>query len=185
MQLDIALAVIMILGFLFGYSKGVIKTVFSIVSIIIGIIAALKLSPLTIDLFNTMMPNHPRVAYIAGFVATFLVVILLVRFIGNRLEAMLKVVQLNFFNKLIGGLITMLFSVLLFSSVVWFIDEARLISETQKDQSISFYPLRELPGIAKTQFELVKPVFQDFWDKTIDTFERVKQEGLELQSKNK
>lgn len=184
MSIDIAFGIVLIIGFLYGYSKGIIKTFSAILSIIIGLIAALKLSPLTINAMDSLLPNSPRLAYIIGFLLTFLLVIIIIRFIGNKLESLLKLAKINFFNKLSGGALTALFFTILFSTVIWFLNEARLISEKQKDASITYYHLEPIPGKARAQFELVKPVFKKFWDKTLETFDKAKDKGLELQDQN-
>jgi len=77
-----------------------------------------------------------------------------------------------------------LFFGVLFSFGVWFAFEARLLSEKQKDESISYYVLEGIPGVAKRQFETLKPVFREFWDKTVDTFEKVGAKGTEMQNRN-
>ena len=63
-------------------------------------------------------------------------------------------------------------------------NEARLISEQQKDTSFTYYHLEPIPGYAREQFEIIKPVFKEFWDKTVDTFDKVKDKGIEIQSEN-
>ena len=184
MIIDLFCGLVLILAFLQGYSKGIIKTLFAIASILIGIIAAMKLSPLTIGVLETMMPTYPRLSYILGFLLTFMLVILVIRFIGNKIETLFKAGKINFINKLFGGLLTSLFAIIIFSTIVWFLNEARLISERQKDQSITYYHLEPIPGNARRQLETVKPVFREFWDKTMDTFEKAKQKGMEIQDAN-
>lgn len=184
MYIDIALGITLAIGFFYGYSRGIIKTVFSLVSILVAIIAAMKLSPITITAFNNMMPNSPKIAYVAGFVVTFVVVMVLIRFIGNKLESIMKKSQVNFINKLMGASVMTVFFGIIYSFVIWFANEARLLSETQKDASISYYILEPIPDRARAQFENLKPVFREFWDKTVDTFERVGEKGMELQNQN-
>lgn len=184
MVIDLVLGVLVIIGFIYGYSKGIIKTLFSVLSILLGIIAAMKLSPLTINAMESIFPNSPRLSYILGFLLTFLIVIVIIRFIGNKLESLLKAVKLNFFNKLSGGGITAIFFIILYSFALWFLNEARLITENQKDTSISYYALEPLPAQAREQFETIKPVFREFWDKTIETFDKAKEKGMEVQNSN-
>lgn len=184
MYIDLVLGILVVIGFFYGYSKGIIKTLFSLLSILLGLIAAMKLSPLTINAMDTVLPNSPRLAYIAGFLLTFIIVIIIIRFIGNKLESILRAVKLNFFNKLSGGAITAVFFIILYSFALWFLNEARLLSEQQKDSSVSYYALEPLPEQARQQFEAVKPVFREFWDKTIETFDKAKEKGMEIQQTN-
>ncbi len=184
MYIDLFLGLTLVLGFLYGYSKGIIKTLFSLVSILVGIIAAMKLSPLTIGALENFFPNNPRLTYIAGFIFTFVIVIVLIRFIGSKLEKLMKKSGVNFMNKLSGASVMVVFFGILYSVVVWFANEARLLSETQKDESFSYYILEPIPGKARAQAEALKPVFSEFWNKTVDTFERVGQQGMDIQKRN-
>lgn len=184
MYIDIFFGIVLIIGFFYGYSKGLIKTVFSILSILLGIVAAMKLSPLTINVIEKFITDSPRLSYILGFLMTFILVIIVIRFLGNKLEGLLKLARVNFFNKLLGGGITAIFFGLLFSTVVWFLNEAKLITESQKDTSYTYYHLEPVPGYAREQFEAIKPVFREFWDKTVDTFDKVKEKGIEIQEEN-
>lgn len=181
MIIDLALGITIIIGFIYGYSKGLIKTIFSLLSILIGLIAAMKLSPLTIRGMESIIPNSPRLAYIVGFLLTFVIVIVLIRFIGSKLESLFKMAKINFMNKSAGGILLALSFGILFSTIIWFLNEARLLSEQQKDQSITYYHLEGVPGKAREQFEVIKPVFREFWDKTVETFEKARDSGLEIQ----
>ena len=101
MILDLVAVLIIVLGFYFGYQRGFIKTVFDTASLIIGIIAALKLSPLVISFIKSSLNLSPSISFILGIVLTFLLVMILIRFIGARLEDLFKAVNLNFINKCI------------------------------------------------------------------------------------
>jgi membrane protein required for colicin V production len=184
MYIDILLGLTLILGFLYGFSKGIIKTLFSLVSILIGIIAAMKLSPLTIVALESLIPNNTRLTYIAGFILTFVIVLVLIRFIGNKLEKLMQKTGTNFLNKLMGGSVMAVFFGILYSVIVWFGNEARLISETQKDESFTYYYLEPIPAKARAEVETLKPIFREFWDKTVDTFEKVGEKGTEIQQRN-
>ena len=54
MIIDILAAIIISLGFYLGYQRGLIKTIFDTLSLMIGILAALKLSPWVIDALQSL-----------------------------------------------------------------------------------------------------------------------------------
>ncbi|MCB0658462.1 MAG: CvpA family protein, partial [Saprospiraceae bacterium] len=60
MVLDLFFVLIAAFGFYMGYSRGVIKTVFTVVGVLLGILFTLKLSPIVIDflegVFNRQNP---------------------------------------------------------------------------------------------------------------------------------
>lgn len=184
MIIDIAAGLALLLGFFRGYTKGIIGTVFVILAFLLAIVSTLKLSTFTITAIEGLMPNTPKLAYIIGLLSTFFLVFVIITFIGRRVEGLFKKIKLNFINKLVGGIVTSLFFVLIFSTVVWFMNEARLISEIQKDQSLSYYLLEPVPQMAQEKLAVLKPVFQEFWDKTIEVFDTVKEKGEEIQMNN-
>ncbi len=181
MVLDIIVALILAYAFYSGYSKGIIGTFFSVVSIFIGILAAMKLSPIVIGLLDNVLNINPAFVFIIGFVLTFILVIALIRFIGNRLEDLLKFAHLNFINKIGGGLILTLAFAIGLSYALVFLNKTRIISESAKESSLSYALLAPLPEATKGITESVKPLFRDFWDKVVDTVDEIKEKGEELQ----
>ena len=109
MLLDIIVAIVVSLGFYLGYTRGLIKTVFDSLSLIIGILAALKLSPIVINILEEIIKTSPAVSFLLGVVITFIAVMDIIRFIGKKLEDMLEAVNINFINKLAGGAVQGLF----------------------------------------------------------------------------
>ena len=67
MIIDLAALLLVLYGFYVGYTRGIIKTVFALVSLIIGIVAALSLSPLVIDFLQGFLPWHPGLIFVIGF----------------------------------------------------------------------------------------------------------------------
>ena len=173
MYIDLICGILLVYGFYSGYQKGIIKTVFSIVSILVGILAALKLSPIIINLFENIFSADPRLSFVLGFIATFFLVMLLVRFVGKFLEKFLKTIKLGFINRIAGGAFQALFFLVIFSTALWFLDEARFLKQETKDKSLSYTYLEPLPQKALGSIDKVKPIFKSFWEKTVETMDKV------------
>ena len=90
MLLDIIVAIVVSLGFYLGYTRGLIKTIFDSLSLVIGILAALKLSPIVISILQEIIKTSPAVSFLLGVVITFIGVMALIRFVGKKLEDMLS-----------------------------------------------------------------------------------------------
>ena len=177
MILDVIAAILIAYGFYIGYTRGIIKTVFAALSIIVGIVAALKLSPIVISFLQNNFNTNPAVLFIIGLIITFLVVLALIRFVGNRIENIFETVRLNFVNKLVGGAVmSVLFAVML-SYVFFFLSETNLIDRKTKNASISYTVLEPLPAISKGIAEKTKPIFKEFWDKMLDTMDKIKEKS--------
>jgi membrane protein required for colicin V production len=182
MILDLIAALVISLGFYFGYRRGFIKTIFDTASFIVGIIAALILSPYVIAFIQSSFNIAQSIAYILGIVITFILVMILVRFIGKKVEDVFKAVNLNFLNKFNGGALQALFFAILLSYGVALMNNVDLIKEDTKQKSISYPYLVMMPGMSQKLFEGLKPVFKGFWDATMDAMNSVKGEVDSIQN---
>jgi membrane protein required for colicin V production len=175
MILDIIASLVIAYGVYVGYSRGIIKTLFDTLSIVIAIVASLKLSPIIINAVDSVFNTSPSISFLLGIILTFILVMALVRFIGRKLENLFQSANINFVNKFAGGVFQGLFFALILSMVLWLGDRLDLIKESTKQESMSYSMLEPLPEKAQGVFESVKPIFQDFWDKTIEVMDGVKE----------
>lgn len=183
MILDLIAALLIALGFYFGFQRGFIKTVFDTGSLIIAIIAALKLSPIVIGIINKSLNIAPSLAFIIGIVITFILVMIVVRFIGKKLEDLFKAVNLNFINKFSGGALQALFFAILLSYSVALMNKVNMIKEDTKVTSISYPYLELMPAMSQKLFISLKPIFSEFWDATMHAMDSVKKEADSIQEK--
>lgn len=176
MAFDIIAVLIAVYGFYLGYTKGIVKTIFGVVSIFVGLLAALKLSPYLVKGLEKVSGSHSPLIFLVGFALTFVLTLFLIRFLGNRFEDLLKAIKINFFNQVIGGAVLSLLFLLLFSYGIWFADQIKLIPENVKKSSYTYNALTTLPDKSKQLFSYIKPLFSEFADKAKETMERVKNE---------
>ena len=174
MAIDIIAALIAVYGFYLGYTKGIVKTLFGIVSVFIGLLAALKLSPYLVNGLEKATGSNSPVIFLVGFALTFVITLFLVRFLGNRFEDLLKAIKINFFNQLIGGAALSILFLILFSYGVWFADQVKAIPSSTKESSYTYTALKALPEKSKVVFNKIKPLFREFADKAKETIDRVK-----------
>ncbi len=173
MVLDIIVVLVVGFGFYAGYSRGLIRTVFDTLSLIIGILAAMKLSPIVIGFLERILNTSPSITYLIGIVVTFILVMALVRFIGKRVEDVFKAANINVLNKVAGGAVQGLFFAFLLSMLFWTLGNYKVIKK-EMIQSSTTYPLLEpLPKAGKSVFLAVKPVFQSFWEKTVEAMDSI------------
>ena len=184
MIIDLIFIFLASFGFYSGYKRGFIKTLFATLSIFIGILAAIKLSPILINIFENTFSLSAPIAFILGLVLTFFLVMLLIRFIGKKLEGVMKAIKINFVNKIIGGVFLSVFFIVCFSVIVWFLNQAKFISDESKEKSISYSILEPIPEKSREVFKAFKPAFREFWDKTIETMDQLKDKGEKAYEKN-
>jgi len=179
MGLDIIVVLVVAFGFYAGYSRGLIKTVFDTASLLIGILAAMILSPITIGLLEGVFNISPRFTYLVGLIVTFIVVMAAVRFIGRRIEGIMKAANINILNKVAGGAFQGLFFAFLLSMLIWTLGNYNVLKPETKKGSITYPLLEPLPEAGKSVFVAVKPIFQSFWDKTVEAMKSARDAGEE------
>ncbi len=121
MFLDIIFLIFLGVSFYWGYQKGIIYAVFSLLAYLIGIVVALKCSAFAVRLIQGALKTDQRITTIIAFILVFILVVLLVRLIAWGLEHILKSFSLNTPNRLIGGSIYGVIGIYAFSLMFWFI----------------------------------------------------------------
>ncbi len=100
---DFAIAVILFLGFVWGFSKGLMYMLFSLLAIIGGVIAGGKLSPL---LTASIFPEkYYQVGYVVLFILLFTVVYFIIRKLSHLIESVVEFLELEWLDSLFGGLL--------------------------------------------------------------------------------
>jgi len=115
-------------AFYAGFSKGIIKTFVTTVGTIIALIATLKLTPTAAVLLSTVLPTGSGLVPIIAFAVTLVVAMLAIRIVGQAVESSLAAADLNFINKIAGGLLLAALGVFMLSCVFTFMDKASLHS---------------------------------------------------------
>ncbi len=175
MFIDLIATLLVLYGFYIGYSRGIIKTIFALVSIMVGVLAALKLSPYTIELLQNIFKFHPGLTFILGFALTFILVLIVIRFVGKKIEDLLKFAQINFINKVLGGGVMAILFLVFYSYTLWGINSLSLLSSSNKNSSMSYDYLETLPSKTQDTVAKFKPFFDNFWNKLVDTFDSIKE----------
>lgn len=184
MILDIVVALILFYAFYSGYSKGIIGAVFSIASLLIGILAAMKLSTFVIDALDKALNINPAITFVLGFALTFIIVIALIRLLGKKLEDLLKFANLNFINKILGGVaLTAMMAVILAYGYKG-LNNLQLVSEEQMESSITYPMLEPLPDATKPITTIFVPIVQNFWDRVAETMDDIKEKGEKRKNRN-
>lgn len=179
MAIDLLFLIAAGYGFFIGYSRGIVQTIFTALAYLFGLMAAFKFAPIATDILVNLFGNDSALMVLVGFTVTFFITILVIRLISNGIEELLEVAHVNIVNQFAGGILMASFIVLIYSVLVWFADEARLIEEKTKEQSISYEFLKAYPMKAKKVGVAFLPVFQTFWDQSVTLMDKLKKTGVE------
>ncbi|HPK09254.1 MAG TPA: CvpA family protein [Saprospiraceae bacterium] len=177
MIFDIIVICLIALGFYLGYNRGLIKTVFDTLSLFIAVLAALKLSPIVINLLQSILKISPAINFVLGIVITFIGIVAIIRFVGRKLENVFEAANINFINKIAGGALQGLFFAILISYIMYFGANVGFINKDIQERSLSYKKLEVLPSYTQAGINKLKPVFKSFWDKTIETMDAIKEKA--------
>jgi uncharacterized membrane protein required for colicin V production len=177
MVIDIICLIFAAYGFYLGFSKGIIKTVFTLISIVFGIIAAAKFGPMMTDFLESILNYTHGLMFIAGTLVVFGLTWLLIRILANSIEGILKTGNVNIINQVAGGSVMAVLLVSLFSVLVLFGDRSHIIDDSTKKESISYEFLAEMPDKLQNVSKKLKPVFEEFWDYSINFMDRIEKGG--------
>lgn len=174
MIIDLFAAIVISYAFYRGYSKGLINTIVDTLSILVGLVVALKFSPLLIDYLQDMVNINPAFEFILGFLIVFFVVMLLLRFIAERIEGLLRAVNINILNQLAGGALLGLVAAFCIGALLALLANLKILSEGYIEQSSLFDHLVAVSQDGGWIFEKFKSLFSEFWQKFTGTLDQVK-----------
>jgi len=184
MVIDILCVVFALYGFYLGFSKGIIETFFSIVSILFGVMAAFKFGPKVTEVLQTTFSNPSPLMFLAGIVITFTLTMVLIRMFAKGLEGILKTANINIINQIFGGALLSGLMILVCSVGVWFADKSSIIDHSTKQESLTYEFLEPFPGIVWNFGNQLKPVFKEFWAHSLDVFDRIEDMSVERTESN-
>ncbi|MBK7478007.1 MAG: CvpA family protein [Haliscomenobacter sp.] len=174
MVIDIILVIVAVYGFYVGYTRGIIKTIFSVLAIAVGIIAALRFSPAVTDFLKQMFNETSPLMFVAGLILTFALTMMFLKLLGRGFEGLLEAANINVINQTLGGAFMASVLILIYSGILWFVLQASFRNLDEVTADSQTYPfLKEYPEQVWKVAGKMKPLVQDFWDYTIDIMDEV------------
>ncbi|MCB9283761.1 MAG: CvpA family protein [Lewinellaceae bacterium] len=180
MVIDIICVIAAIYGFYVGFTKGIIRTVFNVLSIFLGVLGAFKFAPAATKFLETAFGSDNPLMFLAGFLLSFVVTMILIRMLARGLEGVLKTANVNVLNQAAGGVLLSVVMVFLYSLLLWFADISGLL-DNAKEQSFTYEYLEEAPNKAGQVYEFLKPMIKDFWNGSVKAMDRIKEMNMEQQ----
>lgn len=163
MIIDILCLGSLALGFWIGYSRGIVSTAFGLLAIFFGLLITFKFSYVTTDLLEKVFGDDNALVLLLGFVLTFVAIMLLVRMLAKGIEKLLMKIKLNILNKVAGGVLLSMIFGMVFSVMLWFFDQAGVVSSGAKQESRTYPTLQDVPEASRALVDSMKPMFQEFW----------------------
>lgn len=173
MLLDIIFAVIMVLALFKGYQRGLIVGLFSLVAVIIGLAAAIKLSAVAAKYIGSAVKISEQWLPVISFAVVFLIVVLLIRLGANAIEKTVEVVMLGWLNKLCGIVLYAVIYLVVFSVILFYAEQVKLIKPETIQQSVTYpYVQPWGPKVINALGNII-PLFKDMFAELEQFFDGV------------
>lgn len=177
MIIDIAVVILLTMALIKGYRRGLIVAVFSFFAYLIGLAAALKLSALVAKWLGDNVNISQQWLPVVAFAIVFVGVVLLVHMGARAIETGLKIVLMNWVNRL-GGMIFFVILYLMIGSVLLFYAEQLKWITPEMIKTSQTYPVLKpwapeiINGLSK-----VLPFFQSLFDDLQQFFGNLAKQG--------
>ncbi|MCS6916493.1 MAG: CvpA family protein [Chitinophagales bacterium] len=141
MWLDVACALVLLLGIWKGWKDGLLASVFAALAWLIGIVGGLQLTAEATQLLRQRFNLQSELTPVVAFVLVFVLVAIAVYLAGKLLERFVQLAQLGWLNRLLGVVLRSVVYLFLLSIGVWLIHQAGLLTPEFKVRSHTFQPL--------------------------------------------
>lgn len=179
MVIDFIFLLMAAFGFYMGFSRGIIRTVFTVLSVLFGVVAAVKFGPPLTRFLEASFNYHNPLMFFAGLILAFMLTLILIRTLASGLEGVLQSANINIINKVAGGLVMSGLMLALFSTLVLFADRSHIINDDAKTESRLYPVLQQFPDFVAVAGKTAYPVIKDFWIYSVDTMDRLKDLNVE------
>lgn len=170
MIIDIIFLVLLVMAVIKGWRRGLVIAVFSVIALVVGLAAALKLSTLVAAWLKDSTSISAQWLPLISFAIVFIAVTLLVRLGANMIEATMEMALLGWINKLGGIIIYVVLYTLVYSVLLFFAAQMKLLNENTIAQSVVYPPIQPWgPWVMDGLGKLI-PIFKDMFTELEDFF---------------
>lgn len=164
MILDIIFAFIIVLAIIKGYQRGLIVGLFSLVAVIIGLAAAIKLSAVVAGYIGNAVKISEQWLPVISFAVVFIIVVLLIRLGANAIERVVEVVMLGWINKIGGIILYAAIYIIVFSILLFYAEQLKLLQPETTRQSVTYSFVQPWGPKAINAIGSVIPFFKDMFE---------------------
>ncbi len=170
--LDIFIISGIALSIIYSFFRGIIKEVFSVLAIVIGLVVAARTYPLLVRPINELVHNS-RLAGILGFLAIFFLLSFSISLIGKNVRKLLKIMFLGWIDRLGGAIFGLVKGivvacVIIMLLVAFFPPDTPFLRTSKATPfiiSFSTFLIHLIPVELKSTFHHKRKQLLDFWQK--------------------
>lgn len=140
-NIDVVLGILILVGAYHGYKAGFLLELFSLVAIVLGVLAGFKFMGWAMVVLGEKVQINKNVLPYVAFGLVFVAVVIVVNLLGKLLKASVDKTLLGPVDEVGGALIGLIRTTFVFSIALWIVDSLNLsfISEWTEDSWL--YPV--------------------------------------------
>jgi membrane protein required for colicin V production len=135
MVIDIVYLVFLCIGIWQGFKKGIIETIFGVAALFLGILISVKFSHDVSLWLRESLGWKTKLLPFISLVILLAATIIFIRFVSKMIENIAQEIQLGVFNKLLGAALWCLVLSVVFSVLIWLLNQTNLLPESAKSSS--------------------------------------------------
>lgn len=161
MLLDVVIGILLLTALFKGLKNGLVKAVFSLLGVVIGIAAALKLSAVTAKrLSETDLVWLPFLS----FLIVFLIVAIAVGLVGRIVHASVNFAMMGWLNKLGGVVFYLALYIIVITVFIFYLSNMHWIPEKLTSGSLLYAKFETFGLHTVSSLEKVFPFFADAFE---------------------
>jgi membrane protein required for colicin V production len=173
MMIDIIFVILLVLALINGYRRGLIVAVFSLVSIIVGLAAAIKLSAVVANHLGDTVKVSDKWLPVISFAIVFIVVVLLIRLGARAIQKLTEALMLGWLNRLGGIILYAVIYITTYSVVLFYANQVRIIKPETIKASVTYSFIRPWGPKAINGIGSLIPYFKDMFTQLEGFFSRI------------
>ena len=172
--LDLIIGIVLLLFALAGLRKGLIIEAFYLFSFVAGAYGAMYFSDAVAEWMSEFINIGEEYLAIVSFIVTFIIFLILMRFIGRVLSKLVETICLGFVDKIGGFVFGVLKGILLVSIVIMIMNvfgATSLINENLRDSSRLFTFTESIADMLYENHEDFEDTIEEAFERSMDKME--------------
>lgn len=162
--MDVLLAIVLLMGAFGGYRKGFLAELFSLLGIVLGILAGFKLMGVAMVNLTRYYDIDDKILPYVAFGIVFVIVAILVNLLGKFLKSSIEKTVLGNADQLAGSFLGIFKAAFMASVVLWIISSVQMnLPDHWTEDSFLYPPIATLAPTVTSWVAEVFPVFSDLF----------------------
>ena len=160
--IDIVLALLILVGAYHGYKAGFLLELFSLVAIVLGVLAGFKFMGWAMVVLGEKVHINKDVLPYVAFAVVFIAVVIVVNLLGKLVKASVDKTLLGPLDDVGGALVGLVRTTFVFSIALWIVDSLNLSFISEWTEGSWLYPM--VAGVAPRFTHWISGFFPFFKD---------------------